>query len=147
MKILSKNSTRESQALESLLSSARLYGRKRGLECELSNLICIFRSLWNAMSEDGKIMSHQSDTVTSYVFDFDADPGGRLYLTSADAYYQLIHENREEREEDASGPEWGVGDMEEMIATAWDCLGATERGKALAESDLASLIESYIRPS
>jgi hypothetical protein len=92
---------------------------------------------------DRRILFHQSDASIGYAFDWEGDPLGRLYLDNADAYYSAVVETRQSREPDASSLEWVVGDMEEMIKTAWDCLGASERGKALASPEIEKLIDSY----
>jgi hypothetical protein len=143
MTLNSETAKTRSLTLHAIFSCARAVGETENIEKELIDLASLFRSLWNAMSDNGRILFHRSRASIDYVFNCETDPLGRLYLDGADAYYGLVRGNRAAREEDACGPEWVAGDMEELIRTAWDCLGASEKGKALASSEIGMLIAAY----
>ena len=133
----------KSPTLLSLLFCARSVGEKSEIEQELVVLRDILRALWNAMSAEGRILYHRSEAVTFSAFDGEVDPIERPHLKSADDYYRLIRESRASREFGACSPDWVAGDMEQMISAAWDCLGASEKGKALASPEIEKLISSY----
>ena len=56
---------------------------------------------------------------------------------------EFVKQERVKRQVDASALVSVAGDVEEMILTAWDCLGVSKRGKALSSPEIVKLIDSY----
>ena len=90
------------------------------------------------MSEEGRVLFHHSDAVLAYALDPNGLTKSAHHLGSADAYQQLVAQNWA-GEQLISVAE----DTEKLIETAWDCLGASERGKVLTLPAITALIEFY----
>jgi len=129
---------RYSGTLQYLVACINDLSDRIGTDIHIAHLQCIFQTDWKCMSEEGRVLFHHSHATLAHVFDGKAPARDERHLGSADAYVQLIAQNWI-----GQPPAFIAADLDELLETAGDCLGASERGKMLVSSEITSLIDFY----